>query len=92
MALFLSKKPSSPTADNTLPMHGDNDKHDCRAVVISLRKMSCTCYTRCLGGGNKAPKAHSAYIYKGEKVISLQFLFSYFDEPIGGIRLMTNRW
>ena len=69
MALFLSKKPSSPTADNTLPMHGDNDKHDCRAVVISLRKMSCTCYTRCLGG-NEVPKAHDTYIYNGEKVIS----------------------
>ena len=91
MALFRSKKPPSPTADNTLPMHGDNDKHDCRAVVISQRMMSCMCYTRCLGG-NEAPKVHDAYIYNGAKVISLQFLFSYFDEPIGEFDLMDNRW
>ena len=26
MALFLSKKTPSPTADNTLPMHGDKGK------------------------------------------------------------------
>ena len=26
MALFLSKKTPSPTADNTLPMHGDHGK------------------------------------------------------------------
>ncbi len=26
MALFRSKKPPSPTADNTLPMHGDHGK------------------------------------------------------------------
>lgn len=57
------------TADNTLPMHGDNDKHDCRAVVISQRGIVCTCYTRCLGG-NEVPKAHDTYIYNGEKVIS----------------------
>lgn len=57
------------TADNTLPMHGDNDKHDCRAVVISLRKMVCTCYTRCLGV-MKPSKSHDTYIYNGEIVVS----------------------
>lgn len=57
------------TADNTLPMHGDNDKHDYRIVVISQKGMVCTCYTRCLGV-MKSPKAHDTYIYNGEIVVS----------------------
>ena len=91
MALFRSKKPPSPTADNTLPMHGDKGK----------TRLPDSCYQSEGDGlhvlytllrGNEAPKVHDAYIYNGAKVISLQFLFSYFDEPIGEFDLMDNRW
>ena len=69
MALFLSKKPPSPTADNTLPMHGDKGK----------TRLPDSCYQSegdglhvlyTLLSGNEVPKAHDTYIYNGEKVIS----------------------
>ncbi len=67
MALFLSKKPPSPTADNTLPMHGDKGK----------TRLPDSCYQSEGDGlhvlytllrGNEVPKAHDIYIYNGEKV------------------------
>ena len=69
MALFLSKKPPSPTADNTLPMHGDHGK----------TRLPDSCYQSEGDGlhvlytllrGNEVPKAYNIYIYNGEKVIS----------------------
>ena len=45
-----------------------------------------------LFSGNEVPKAHDTYIYNGEIVVSWEFLFSYFDEPIGEFDLMGNRW
>ena len=69
MALFRSKKPPSPTADNTLPMHGDKGK----------TRLPDSCYQSegdgfhvlyTLLSGNEVPKAHDTYIYNGEKVIS----------------------
>ena len=69
MALFRSKKPPSPTADNTLPMHGDHGK----------TRLPDSCYQSEGDGlhvlytllrGNEVPKAYNIYIYNGEKVIS----------------------
>ena len=69
IALFLSKKPPSPTAGNTLPIHGDYGK----------TRLSDSCHQSEGDGlhvlytllrGNEVPKAHDIYIYNGEIVVS----------------------